>query len=1163
MLSHTPGLPHLDCRKNVFSKLNSLVLWLTAWVCFPVHAGTLVNHEFDIEIIPSSSAIKVSDTITLASVSGPDEIISFVLDEGLAVEAEGVRLDKVQPLSIHFTEYAQQSAVRLSEYQLTLSKDVTSFTLRYEGKINHTLLQPKEESARSFSQTAGVISPEGVFLAHSSHWYPVFSTDELVTFSMTIKLPQPWQSVSQGDKTLLRENNAFSWMQWQEKQPQDDIYITAGKYSYYEQAAGANMAMAYLLSPDQALAQKYLDATAQYLSMYSSLLGPYPYSKFALVENFWETGYGMPSFTLLGSRVIRFPFILTSSYPHEILHNWWGNSVYIDYESGNWAEGLTAYLADHLIKQQRGEDVEHRRSVLQKYTDYVNSDRDFPLTEFKSRHSSATEAVGYGKTLMMFHMLRQDLGDRVFVGGLRKLYKDYRFKMAGFKDVEKCFSDVAGRDLGSFFRQWVDKTGAPDLVIDKAFVESSNGGYSLEVDISQRQEDGDAYQLHLPYAVTVEGQSDAVQGSFEMLEKQQHFSLNLKMRPLSLSVDPQFDVFRRLDSREIPAALSQGFGAERALMVLPADVDAKQKAAYLSLANSWQQNLAGQIEIIDDRQLDQLPTDRSVWVLGWQNRFRGVVEAALRQQQVTVTDTQVQLGAQTLLRKQNAVIFAVRNPHNVKTTIVWLAADNEKAMPGLIRKLPHYRKYSYLAFTGDEPDNFLKGQWEVMDSPMTVTLTDKGKMSSAQSRARSTLVQMVKPQLKRQAALIELPPVFSQARMMADINYLAAPDMKGRGLGGKELDLAAQYIASEFEKAGLQAAGDHAMGYLQQWAEDVGPPLGTVSLKNVVAVLPGVNRMLDKQSIIISAHYDHLGLGWPDVHQGDEGKIHPGADDNASGVAVMLELARQIAHKWKPQRSIVFIAFTGEEAKHKGSRHYVQSKHRYPADQVFAVINLDTVGRLGKQPVTIFGTGSANELIHVFRGAGFVTGVSVNAVKNDFGASDQKPFLEAGIPAVQMFASAHSDFHRPTDTVDKIDAAGLTRVAAILKEAAEYLANREEPLSVTLGAEKTHSQETGSPHSGTSVTGQGDAARRVSLGTVPDFSYQGKGVRIDDVVAGSPAQQAHLKSGDIIVKLNNVPLAGLADMSKVLKTLQAGASVPLTYLRDQKEYQITVTVVAR
>ena len=135
---------------------------------------------------------------------------------------------------------------------------------------------------------------------------------------------------------------------------QEEIYLVAGRYHEYRHEDTEPASVVFLRSPDAALATKYLDATQRYVELYSRLLGSYPYKKFALVENFWETGYGMPSFTLLGPRVIRLPFIIHSSYPHEILHNWWGNSVYVAKRGGNWSEGLTAYLADHLLAEQRG-----------------------------------------------------------------------------------------------------------------------------------------------------------------------------------------------------------------------------------------------------------------------------------------------------------------------------------------------------------------------------------------------------------------------------------------------------------------------------------------------------------------------------------------------------------------------------------------------------------------------------------------------------------------------------------------------------------------------------------------------------------------------------------------------------------------------------------------
>ena len=141
-------------------------------------------------------------------------------------------------------------------------------------------------------------------------------------------------------------------------------------------------------------------------------------------------------------------------------------------------------------------------------------------------------------------------------------------------------------------------------------------------------------------------------------------------------------------------------------------------------------------------------------------------------------------------------------------------------------------------------------------------------------------------------------------------------------------------------------------------------------MKSVVGVILGNNPDLEGQSVVVSAHYDHLGLGWPDVRQGNKGKIHPGADDNASGVAILLELAQILGKTWKPDRTVVFVAFTGEEVGLMGSKHYVKNEKKFPIDKIIGVLNLDTVGRLGKNKLMVFGTGSAREWSHIFMGAG-------------------------------------------------------------------------------------------------------------------------------------------------------------------------------------------------
>src|SRR6266481_4763639 len=255
---------------------------------------------------------------------------------------------------------------------------------------------------------------------------------------------------------------------------------------------------------------------------------------------------------------------------------------------------------------------------------------------------------------------------------------------------------------------------------------------------------------------------------------------------------------------------------------------------------------------------------------------------------------------------------------------------------------------------------------------------------------------------------------------------------------------------------------------------------GRFAAKNVIGVLPGTNPAMASQALIISAHYDHLGFGWPDARAGAKGQLHPGADDNASGVAVMLEMARLMAGA-RPERSIIFAAFAGEEAGLLGARHYVRAAQARGAPFALsghiADLNLDTVGRLADGKVTIFGTGSARELPFIFMGAGAVTGVPAQAVAQGIDASDHTAFVEAGVPAVQVFASQAGDYHRPSDTPDKIDETGLGKVAAILKEAVDYLAARTEPLNFSGNAPAAQSRGAGAP----------TTARRVATGIVPDM----------------------------------------------------------------------------
>ncbi len=1110
-----------------------------------------VAHDIKVKLQPESHLIEVVDKINLSPELLKSKQLHFTIHQGLEPEvldkdillrkisgAEAGRFFSDNPSLLH-------SSMGLELFEVNLPEGIDQFTLRYAGEIYHPVQEYGEEYARSFSVSPGIISPEGIFLSGSTIWYPHF-VDELVTFHLDVELPAGWSSVSQGTRASAETGTDFRHDVWVADTPQEEIYLISSRFTEYSQAAGVVEAMAFLRNPDLQLAQKYLDTTAQYLEMYRKLLGPYPYSKFALVENFWETGYGMPSFTLLGPRVIRFPFILHSSYPHEILHNWWGNGVYTDYEKGNWAEGLTTYLADHLIKEQRGAAVEYRRSVLQKYTNYVtaNKEKDFPLTQFRSRHSAVTEAVGYGKTMMLFHMVRQHLGDQDFVKALHRFYRKYKFKVASFDDVETVFNNVNDESMEPLFEQWVKRTGSPSLRVSQAVAEPKGDGYVLSAIIEQTQEE-DPYLLKLPIAIQIEGVANAYQTSVDIDAKQYKLELNFPMRPLQLDVDPEFDVFRTLDHNESPPALSQVFGAKRALIVLPASASEPIRLGYRNLARGWQKGRSVNMEIKLDSELEGLPADRAVWLFGWENRFFPVINRALSDYSFADKESGVSIEGTEMKRDQHSTVVMARHPSNSAHALAWLATDNVAAMPGLGRKLPHYNKYSYLGFTGDEPTNVFKGQWPVVNSPMSIAISQEDGRGVEPTAAK----------LAQRSALAQLPPVFSEARMLKDIEYLASDELAGRGLGTEGLNKAADYIAKQLSDAGIQPCGDGPDDYFQTWTEKVDMPgRDVVTVKNVIGIIPGKNPQFDGQSIVIGAHYDSHGLGWPDCLKGNEGKIHHGADDNASGISVLLEFARLVGRKLQPERTIVFVAFSAEEAGKLGSLHYVKHAEKYPASKMMAMINIDTVGQLGQDALTIFGNYSAREWVHIFRGAGYVTGVKIKQSTLDTGNGDEKSFIDAGVPSVHLFSGARDNYHRPTDTADRIDTAGLVKTAAVLKETVEYLAARPEPLASTL----TETKESFAPQAK-----QPHKKRRVVLGTVPAYDFTGKGVRLDGVTTGSPAEKVGLQKGDIIVRIGETEIEDLESFSDLLKTLQAGNEITIVFVRNSTEHTVTTKVIER
>jgi aminopeptidase YwaD len=327
---------------------------------------------------------------------------------------------------------------------------------------------------------------------------------------------------------------------------------------------------------------------------------------------------------------------------------------------------------------------------------------------------------------------------------------------------------------------------------------------------------------------------------------------------------------------------------------------------------------------------------------------------------------------------------------------------------------------------------------------------------------------------------------------------------------------------------------------------------------NVVGVLRGSDPQLASEYVVIGAHYDHLGLGGPEsLAAVPEGQIHHGADDNASGTTGLLELARVLASgREKLKRSVMFIAFSGEELGLLGSGAYTKTPP-VPLASTVAMLNMDMIGRLRNGSLFVGGVGTSPAWKPLLERLNSATGAKAGGPENGsgsrfqmsygedgFGPSDHQAFYVKDIPVLFFFTGSHDDYHKPTDTADKINVEGLKQIASFVGQVAVDVAN--EPARIAFNRVKVQSKPTG-------------GGFRVYLGTVPNYSDQSDGMKLDGVRPGSPGERAGLKAGDIVIKLGKTPIKNVYDYTYALGELRPNEEVEIVVRRDGREMNLKVT----
>ncbi|MEJ2634932.1 MAG: M1 family aminopeptidase, partial [Calditrichia bacterium] len=539
----------------------------------PAKSSTVIlaEIEFNTTTPQNSIAFFLNKKAQISQVEIPGQTISYQLKPDFDLEKYAGPVD-----SADRQDYKGAALLEIKSREPLAAGKIT---LKYQ--IPATDSVDKAAFSREYIayQVKGYIGPKGVFISPSYFWYPSL-LNSLEKFHITITSPDSLFVLTQGILVQSQTDGKTRQTEWDISYPADAIHLVGAHYNSHTKKYKNVDVSTYFFPQTEELSDSYLSASQRYLGMYEGLIGAYPFSKFAVVENFFPTGYGMPSYTLLGGQVIRLPFIIYTSLGHEIAHNWWGNSVYVDYESGNWCEGLTTYYADYTYKEMksRQDAMEYRRDIDRDFSVYVNDKNDFPLNQFRERTESASRAIGYGKSAMVFHQLRRIVGDSLFYDSFRKFYRDNKFRAASWSDIQRAAEAISGQNLAWFFKQWVERAGAPKIYL-------KNTEYQNDHIVLTLEQSEPVYRLYVPVRVEYDGADSTIYVWFE--KNRQTFEIPVSEMPAKVAVDPDFDLFRRLDRSEIPPTLSEIFAQPQSVVILPDETTPEKLESYRAFARMF------------------------------------------------------------------------------------------------------------------------------------------------------------------------------------------------------------------------------------------------------------------------------------------------------------------------------------------------------------------------------------------------------------------------------------------------------------------------------------------------------------------------------------------------------------------------------------------------
>jgi len=674
------------------------------------------HHDLTVELRPETHSLSVQDSITADSTPGRDLVFSIAKQARiLSVTVNG----KSARHSFKSGELAIAPGSPASPRPLGI---MISFEAAFD---DHVPSAPADFDNPGFG-VEGAISGKGTFLLAGSGWYP--RVDGENAFSLKVIAPKGIYAVTAGELVGHEDKGDRSISTWKIERLSQGLALSAARYSIRSEKSGRVPVYTYFFPESDSLSETYLKAAASHIAFYESLHGPYAFPKFAVVENFFPTGYGFPSYTLLGSQVLRLPFIPQTSLRHEIAHCWWGNGVLVDYDAGNWSEGLTTYVADYLSRELASlEEAErYRRQILRDYSTLAAAHGDLPLSRFLGRIDPATRAVGYGKAAFLFHMIRQRIGEEPFWRSLRMVYRERFQARTSWEDFRRAFVTEGGwDDLESkhFLDQWVSRSGAPVLRLNDVQALKDVDKWKVTGTVSQSDP---SFQMEARLTVTTSA-GDPVATDTKLEGAVSSFVMHTAAPPEKLFLDRHANLFRLLFPEEVPATVNSLKSATDLVVVIGDGVVPGAEATLTILLAGLNHPDAA---ALPEKETDiRLVRDKDILFFGIpkSDKLRELLAAAPGG--LSLSPDGFSLDGTFSSEKADSLFLVINDrDRSGKITALFLPVSGADAdsIATAARKITHYGQYSYLTFL--RGTNQEKGTWEVSRSPLIVDFRKNGEL---------------------------------------------------------------------------------------------------------------------------------------------------------------------------------------------------------------------------------------------------------------------------------------------------------------------------------------------------------------------------------------------------------------------------------------------------